>query len=103
MPFYEFECPLHGRLTVRQPMFSEHTANCPDCGLLAERRFSPANFRFAEPLTVYQDLGGHKGYQEIGWKADSGVSPKAGQAYKTPKQVDHEYEDSKNEEARLCR
>lgn len=91
MPFYEFECLEHGRFTVRQPMSAEHTANCPDCGRLAERRFS-CNFRSAEPITLYQDLGrdkdgNHRGYQVQGWKADSGISPKRGQPYKTVKEV----------------
>lgn len=88
---YDFNCPLHGRFTVKQSMFTEHTANCPDCGMLAERRFS-CIFRFAEPITVYQDLGrapdgSHKGYATVGWKADSGLSPKPRQPYKTEKEV----------------
>ena len=86
MPFYEFECQEHGRFTVRQSMFCKHKANCPDCGRPAERRFS-CNFRSAEPLTIYQELPGGKGYQEIGWKPDSGISPKPGQPYKTAKEV----------------
>lgn len=86
MPFYEFECPEHGRFTIRQPMFSEHKANCPSCRKPAERRFS-CNFRFAEPLTIYQELSGGRGYQEIGWQADGGISPKPSQPYKTAKEV----------------
>lgn len=90
MPFYEYECLEHGRFSIRQSMFGEHKANCPDCDVPAERRFS-CNFRFAEPLAVYQDLGGHgdrhRGYQEIGWQADSGISPEPGQSYKTDKEV----------------
>ena len=86
MPFYEFECPKHGRFTVRQPMFSDHIANCPDCGMVAERRFSPTDFRFAEPIGFYQDLGDGL-CKQIGWKPDSGISPKQGQAYKTGKEV----------------
>jgi len=106
MPFYEFECLEHGRFTVRQPMFDKHSADCPSCSKPAERRFS-CNFRFAVPLTIYQDLGGvgdrHRGYQEIGHNPDSGITPPPGQPYKTAKQVQHEEEDSKNKEARLCR
>jgi len=91
MLFYEYECQNHGRFTVRQSMFGEHMADCPDCGLPAERRFS-CNFRMAEPITLYQDLGNapdgsHRGYQIQGWQADSGVSPKPGQPYKTSKEV----------------
>ncbi len=61
-------------------MFSKHEANCSVCGEPAERRFS-CSIRFAEPLTIYQELPAGKGYQEVGWKADSGISPKPGQAY----------------------
>lgn len=72
-------------------MFAKHTANCPDCGMLAERRFS-CTFRSAEPITLYQDLGrdkggNHRGYQVQGWKADSGISPKRSKPYKTAKEV----------------
>ena len=105
MPFYEFECLEHGRFTVRQPMFAEHTANCPNCGMLAERRFS-FNFRFAEPITLYQDLGrdskgNHKGYQVQGWKADSGISHKPGEPYNTSREVQVGAEISKHEAYKL--
>lgn len=95
MLFYEYSCQEHGRFTIRQSMFDEHTANCPNCGKLADRRFS-CNFRSAEPITILQDLGGGKGYQVLDWKADSGISPKQGQPYKTAKEVSREEEDSRN-------
>ena len=87
MPIYEFECPKHGRVSVRQSMDSERRASCPECSIRAVPRMSACNFRFATPLTVYQELPAGKGYQEVGWKPDSGISPKPGQPYKTPKEV----------------
>ena len=68
-------------------MAAERKADCPICGKPAEPRISACDFRFAEPLTILQDLGGGKGYQQIGWQADSGISPKQGQPYKTAKEV----------------
>lgn len=91
MPIYEYECPKHGRFSVRQAMADVGKATCSECGEDAEFRISLSSFRFAEPFTVYQDLGGHgdrhKGYQEVGWKPDSGAFPKPGQPYKTEKEV----------------
>ena len=86
MPFYEYECSIHGRFLVRQPMFAERKATC-ECGEEAIHRISTCNFRIAEPLTVYQELPGNKGYQEIGWTADGGISPPKGQPMKTAKEV----------------
>ena len=90
MPYYEYHCDEHGRFTVRQPMFDKHEANCA-CGKPAERRFSVARIRSAEPLTVLQDLGKrdgqHLGYQKVDWIADSGIFPGRDQPYKTPEQV----------------
>jgi len=75
-------------------MVDRHSATCPVCGNPARLRISLCDFRFAEPLTVYQDLGmgreGHKGYQEIGWNPDSGIHPKPGQPYKSPDMADRE-------------
>jgi len=94
MPIYEYRCPEHGRFSVRQPMFDERKADCPECGKPAEPRISVCSFRFAEPLTVYQDLGGHgnrhRGYQEVGRIPDVGITPKSGQPYKTVKEVEKE-------------
>lgn len=92
MPFYEYNCQKHGRFTVSQSMFEKHEASCPECGKSAERRFSMPSIRFADPITVLQDLGknpdgSHKGYQTLDWKADSGISPKPGQPYKTEKDL----------------
>ena len=94
MPLYEYECPIHGRFTVSQPMFGKHEADCLVCQEPAERKFSCV-FRMADPVTVLQDLGkhpdgSHKGYQILDWKADSGISPKPGQPYKTAKEVERE-------------
>ncbi|KKN74194.1 hypothetical protein LCGC14_0392800 [marine sediment metagenome] len=82
-------------------MDDRHNVSCPVCGQSAKVRVSRSSFRFAEPLILLQDLGNypdgsHKGYQELGRRADSGISPKPGQPYKTAEQVAHEEEDSKN-------
>jgi len=37
--FYEFKCEQHGKFTIRQPMMTEHKANCPECGKQAQRIF----------------------------------------------------------------
>jgi len=80
-------------------MSDERKANCSKCGKPAEPRISACDYRFAEPITFLQELPGGKGYQVVGWKADSGISPKQGQPYKTAKQVQHEEEDSRNAKA----
>lgn len=91
MPVYEYECSEHGRFSAIQPMSGERKADCPACSMPGEPRISLFNSRSAEPLTVYQDLGGrgdrHRGYQEIGWSPDSGTHPAFGQPYKTAKEV----------------
>lgn len=101
MPIYEYYCQEHKRFAVRQPMFDEREANCPECSKPAEPRLSTFNSRIAEPITLYQDLGrdkdgNHRGYQVQGWKADSGISPKPGEPLKAVKQVVKEEEDSIN-------
>ena len=40
MPNYEYECSRHGRFEESQSMMAEHKANCPECGLMAQRIFS---------------------------------------------------------------
>jgi len=37
---YEFKCQEHGAFTVRQPIYLEHAARCPECGVTAQRVFS---------------------------------------------------------------
>ncbi|KKN29855.1 hypothetical protein LCGC14_0839840 [marine sediment metagenome] len=100
MPIYAYECLKHGRFEIRQPMFDERKADCSKCDKPAEPRISLCDYRFAEPITILQDLGGNRGYQVLGWKADSGISPKQGQPYKTGREVAHEEEDSRNAKAR---
>lgn len=80
-------------------MADERKADCPECGTPAEPRISACDYRFAEPITFLQELSGGKGYQVLGWKADSGISHKPGEPYKTAKQVQHEEEDSINAKA----
>ncbi len=99
MPIYTYECLEHGRFEVRQPMFDKRKADCLECNKPAEFRISLCDFRFAEPITILKDLGGSRGYQVIGWKADSGISPPPGQPYKTAVEVQHEEEDSRNAKA----
>ena len=99
MPIYTYECLEHGRFEVRQPMFGERRADCSECDKPAEFRISPCDYRSAEPITILQDLGRGRGYQVLGWKADSGISPKQGQPYKTAKEVQREEEDSRNVKA----
>lgn len=90
MPIYEYRCLEHGRFSVRQPMFGERGADCPKCTKPAEPRMSTCAVRFAEPVTILQELPRGRGYQKIGWQADSGISPKPGQPYKTGKEVNKE-------------
>jgi len=87
MPLYEYECEDEHRFEEFHRMDNRNKVVCPVCGSPARLRVSHSNFRSAEPLTVLQDLGEGRGYQEIGWKADSGISPKPGQPYKTAKEV----------------
>lgn len=91
MALYEYECNCGHKFDEFHSIDSRHGAICPRCGKPARLRISHSDFRFAEPITIYQDLGGrgdrHRGYQEVGWKPDSGVSPKPGQPYKTPKEI----------------
>lgn len=90
MPLYEYECLEHGKFSTFQPMFGERKATCPKCGKPAEARISACNCRFAEPVTFLQELPKGRGYKKLGWKADSGISPKPGQPFKTAKEVDRE-------------
>ncbi len=102
MPFYEYDCPKHGRFSVRQTMDAGREANCPECDKPADFRVSLSNFRIATSLTVVQDLGNeidgsHRGYQVLDSKPDSGVSHKPGQPYKTAREVKVEEEISQHE------
>jgi len=95
MPFYDYECEGGHRFEQRREMDNRHDASCPVCEKPARLKVSLSSFRFAEPITVLQDLGNapdgsHKGYETLDWKADSGISPKPGQPYKTAKEVERE-------------
>lgn len=96
MPLYEYECEGGHRFEEFHSIDERHNGSCPMCKKPVRLLISLSGFRFAEPLTVYQDLGGHgdrhKGYQEIGYKPDSGIGHKPGQPYKTAKQVAKEEE-----------
>lgn len=90
MPLYEYECEAGHRFEEFHSIEDRHNALCPMCKKPARLMISRSSFRFAEPLTILQDLGRGKGYQKVGWQADSGISPKPGQPYKTAKEVDRE-------------
>ena len=74
MPLYEFSCFEHGRFDRFQPMFSEHTSMCPECGAEARRVFSMPNVRVAIPITVLQELPHNQGYEVMDRKEDSSDS-----------------------------
>ena len=82
-------------------MDDRHNAYCPVCKQPVILMVSNPTFRFAEPITILQDLGGGRGYKQIDWQADSGISPKPGQPYKTSREVAHEEEDSRNAAIRI--
>lgn len=90
-PLYEYYCECGYRFEEFHSIDDRYNSSCPVCEKPANLMVSHSNFRFAEPLTVYQDLGGrgnrHKGYQEVDWKPDSGICPKPGQPYKTDKDL----------------
>jgi len=90
MPTYEYECGGGHRFEQRHSMDDRHNASCPMCKQPVRLLISLSDYRIAEPITIYQDLGGGRGYKEIGWQADSGVSPKQGEPYKTAKEVERE-------------
>lgn len=71
-------------------MSDRYNASCPECGKTGRLMISASNFRMAVPLTVVQDLGGGRGYQVLDKKADMGVTRKAGEPYKTAKEVERE-------------
>ena len=90
MPLYEYECEGGHRFEERHSIEDRHNASCPMCRQPVRLLISLSDYRLAEPITVLQDLGGGKGYQVLGWKADSGISPKPGQPYKTAKHIERE-------------
>ena len=90
MPVYDYQCECGYRFEEYYRMDDRHKALCPICGRSAKLRISLTSFRFAEPITFFQELPGGKGYQETGWKPDSGILPKPGQPYKTAKEVEKE-------------
>lgn len=71
MALYEYKCSEHGSFDRFQPMFSEHTSDCPECGAEARRIFSVPSVRVAIPITLVQELPHNQGYQVIDKKEDS--------------------------------
>lgn len=86
MPLYEYECECGNRFEGFHCIEDRHNVVCP-CGEPATLKISLSDFRFAEPLTILQDLGSGRGYKKLGWIADSGITPKLGQPYKTAKDL----------------
>jgi putative FmdB family regulatory protein len=79
MPLYEYVCKCGHRFDKQNSMENRHNVSCPECGSPARLKYSCPAIRMANPITFYQELPGGKGYQEIGWKPDSGLSHKIGQ------------------------
>jgi len=56
---YKFKCGRHGEkplyFEVKQPMLSEHTAKCPECGVTAQRIYSKPQWIWAN--SVYRPDG----------------------------------------------
>ncbi len=94
MPNYAYRCEGGHWFDSIRTINGRHDAQCPECKQPALLQISAPSVRFAEPLTVLQDLGTgnghHKGFQKIGWIADSGKCPPPGQPYKTAKEVQKE-------------
>lgn len=90
MPLYEYECGSGHQFEEYHTMDNRHDAFCPVCDGPARLRISRPSIRSAEPITLLQELPGGRGYQVLDWKADSGISPKPGQPYKTAKEVQRE-------------
>jgi putative FmdB family regulatory protein len=44
---YQFCCEEHGLFEVKQPILSEHKANCPTCGKQAQRIYSRTEWIWA--------------------------------------------------------
>ena len=55
---YEFKCQKHGLFEVNQPLFSEHKANCPECGLLAQRKYHSLDWVWAH--SVFRPDGSYR-------------------------------------------
>ncbi len=90
MPRYDYKCKCGHKFEEYHRIDDRHNAFCPVCKIPANLVVSPVNFRFAEPITLYQELSGGRGFQEIGWKADSGISPRPGRPYKTQHDIEME-------------
>lgn len=57
---YEFECPVHGRFEVNQPIMAEHKANCPKCGQPAKRVYFPSAWLWTHPQTTFNRDGSYR-------------------------------------------
>jgi len=57
---YIFECSVHGRFEVKQPMESEHSADCPRCGQPAIRIYSTLGSYYDKPKPLYHKDGSYE-------------------------------------------
>ncbi len=54
---YEFKCPEHGKFEVEQNMQTTHIADCPKCGAIAYRVYSPTGHYYDNPKPLYHNDG----------------------------------------------
>lgn len=76
MPLYEYVCNNNHKVEVLKKSEDRDNTTCPICNQVTSLQISKSNFRIATPISLFS----HEG-ELIGWKADSGISPKPGQPY----------------------
>ena len=55
---YEFICPkCHKLIVEEQPMQAEHKAFCMECGVRAERKYSPLGHYWDKPKPLFHRDG----------------------------------------------
>jgi putative FmdB family regulatory protein len=55
---YEYKCQKHGTFEIKQSLFEEHKADCPECGLTAQRIY--ANLQWIWAYSVYRPDGSRR-------------------------------------------
>ncbi|KKM01304.1 hypothetical protein LCGC14_1795800 [marine sediment metagenome] len=58
MPIYEYECSLRHKFELNRPMKECGESAICECGIEAERRFSPYHFKFSNPFPVSGNIAG---------------------------------------------
>ena len=61
---YQFKCEEHGLFEVSQSVFSQHKANCPQCGKQAQRVFSLLQWIWSGSL--YREDGSRREQNDYG-------------------------------------